>query len=140
MRCKGPGANLVPVFLLAERVKRVRDRGGSWGAVMKRATSGGFDAIVYLNRYEGIQLRSLEQALEAGVDPDKISDNDFRAWFPEARDSYLVPSAEQVVMAIPAPIGGAAFRAAYMRYLLIRNEQEDSRTERQEMRRQARFA
>lgn len=36
------------------RVRRSRDPGGDWSGRVRAARSAGLDAIVYLNRYEGV--------------------------------------------------------------------------------------
>lgn len=78
------------------RARRSRDRGGDWKKRIQQAKAAGYDAIVYLNRYEGIDLEQFQQLKEQGIDVDRITDGEFRKLVPQARDSYIVFSPQQV--------------------------------------------
>jgi len=87
--------NLTPVYLRILKMRRMKDYGGGWAKKIKAAKSSGFDGIVYLNRYEGIELEdypknSTADSLQA------ISDSKFKQLIPIAEDSYIVFSGEQV--------------------------------------------
>jgi hypothetical protein len=90
---------LFHVHLDLGRVRRSQDRGGDWADRIKDARTRGFDAIVYLNRYEGIPLSQVQRAADEGVDLDRLSDQQFRRRIPEAHDSWIVlnPHAVTVV-------------------------------------------
>lgn len=100
MRVARAGAHLIPVFLNVRNPRRSRDK-GAWHArslaVLRR---NGQDGVVYLNRYEGVSTDSVVRASEAGVDVDRLSPAQFRAWFPEAEDSWIVLSNDQLRSAI----------------------------------------
>lgn len=103
MRSGGKYLHLVKID--AKTVSRTRDRGSDRRDVIRRARRKGVDAIVYLNRYEGIQTETLTGVLDAhpSLDLDAIPDAKFRRLFPEARDSVLLldPSAARVVGCYP---------------------------------------
>lgn len=87
---------LTEVEVEFRRLQRSRDTGGHWKALIANAKRKGCDGIVYLNRYEGIQIDSILKAQEAGIEPDNLSDTEFRRWFPEAKDSYIAFYVEQI--------------------------------------------
>lgn len=95
MRC-GKSGRIIQAHLEVSRARRSRDLGGNWKAKIRQAKSAGHDAIVYLNRYEGIPLERVEAAINEGVDLDKLTDAQFRKRIPEARDSWIVFSRDQV--------------------------------------------
>lgn len=70
---------------------RTRDR-QSWGETARRARSGGHDAMIYLNRYEGMPIERLQRLLADGHGDrlDSMPDRAFRKLVPEAEDSLLV--------------------------------------------------
>lgn len=78
------------------KARRSRDTGGNWKKKIAQAKAAGYDAIVYLNRYEGISQECFQQLRENGVDLEKITDTQFRKLVPQAQDSYIVFSPEQV--------------------------------------------
>lgn len=96
MRVSGKDKKIIPVYLKAKKLSRSKDTGGNWKSKIKSAKSAGKDGIVYLNRYEGITLESIEIAQTAGINPDKLSDKKFKEWFPEAEDSYIVFEPKQI--------------------------------------------
>lgn len=72
------------------RIRRSRDRGGDWKRRVAEAKGKGYEAIVYLNRYEGVPLERIEEASRDGVDLDRLTDREFRKRVPEARDSWII--------------------------------------------------
>ncbi|MCE6959576.1 hypothetical protein LAZ40_10965 [Cereibacter sphaeroides] len=74
------------------RCRRSRDRGGDWKGRIMAARAAGFDAIVYLNRYEGLATEVIERLQAQGLlgRLDGLSDAAFRRHVPEARDSYIL--------------------------------------------------
>lgn len=78
------------------RIRRSRDRGGVWKKRVAEAKGKGFEAIVYLNRYEGVPLERIEEARRDGVDLDRLTDREFRKRVPEARDSWIIFDNSQV--------------------------------------------
>jgi GNAT superfamily N-acetyltransferase len=75
-----------------DKVGRIKDSGSDKRSAITRARRAGKDAIVYLNRYEGISVTSLEDALAEFTNEqiDKMSDAKFRIVFPEAHDSCII--------------------------------------------------
>jgi len=75
-----------------DKVGRVKDRGSDKRSSITRARRAGKDAIVYLNRYEGISDSSLAEALAEFTNEqiDAMSDAKFKVLFPEARDSCII--------------------------------------------------
>jgi hypothetical protein len=111
MRVAGEsGRNLMPTYLHVENPRRSKDTGGKWAGKIKSAKAAGHDAIVYLNRYEGIPQEAFQRAVEQiakernsnpdYVRLDELSDEDFRRYVPEAADSYIVFRPEQIKSAI----------------------------------------
>lgn len=92
----GPRARLLKAEIDVSRPRRSRDQGGRWADKIRSAKSKGFDAIVYLNRYEGIPVGRILEAQAQGVDLNALTDAQFRRAVPEASDSWIVFSAEQV--------------------------------------------
>ena len=74
------------------RLRRSRDTGGNWASKVRDARSRGFDAIVYLNRYEGIPAERFDALRQDGSFDrlDDMGDKAFRRLVPEARDSYII--------------------------------------------------
>lgn len=89
MRSGGKHLHLVEISM--PRLKRVQDHGHDRADQIRKARAAGYDGLVYLNRYEGIEVSSIEAALakNPGINLDRISDAAFRKLFPEASDSYL---------------------------------------------------
>lgn len=85
-------AVLYLVHASPNRIRRCRDRGGDWESRIRDARARGFDAIRYLNRYEGVPATRIEQLAEAGqlADLDGLTDKEFARLVPEARDSYIL--------------------------------------------------
>jgi len=96
IRSLGEGQRIIEAKVSFRRLRRVRDTGGAWREQIEKAKRSGYDAIVYLNRYEGISLESINRAQAAGVDLDALSDREFRQHCPEARDSLIVFSPQQI--------------------------------------------
>lgn len=96
-------ANVIPVYLHAKKLKRIRDSEGNWKKAIARAKREGYDGIVYLNRYEGIPREEFQVAYDKGMSQelmDKIPDKKFRKEFPSAEDSYIVFNAGQIKSAL----------------------------------------
>lgn len=96
MRVSGAGKNLMPVYLAINNPRRSKDMGGKWKSKIASAKSAGHDGIVYLNRYEGVSLETIQRAENEGVNLDRLTDEQFRRYVPEARDSYIVFRPEQI--------------------------------------------
>ena len=79
------------VELKIEAPCRSRDN-QDWCAAARRARSRNMDAIVYLNRYEGLSLERILELQGAGKlsGLDGLPDAAFRKLVPEARDSVCV--------------------------------------------------
>lgn len=79
------------------RVRRCRDR-GDFAAAIRSARAAGFDAIVYLNRYEAMTTERIEALQAAGKlhGLDDVSDAAFRRLVPEARDSLIALAADRI--------------------------------------------
>jgi GNAT superfamily N-acetyltransferase len=90
MRCGHGYFHLMEVR--PDKMRRIKDKGSDKRATITRARRSGMDALVYLNRYEGISTESLEKALErySNDQIDAFTDAKFRRVFPEARDSYIL--------------------------------------------------
>ncbi len=97
MRAGGRSARLFEVTIRPRKIRRSRDTGGNWASIIRSARSAGCDAVVYLNRYEGIPLEAIERAKAAGAeDLDRLSDGRFRKILPESCDSWIVFSPEDI--------------------------------------------
>lgn len=74
------------------RVRRSRDPGGDWSGRVRAARAAGAEAIVYLNRYEGITAETIERLAAAGrlSGLDRLPDRAFRRLVPEAADSWII--------------------------------------------------
>jgi hypothetical protein len=74
------------------RIRRSHDRGGDWAGRIRAARAEGCDAIVYLNRYEGLDVSVIERlAASANLEGlDDVPDAVFRKIVPEARDSLIL--------------------------------------------------
>lgn len=95
----GGGARTMPVYLKAERLKRMKDQAWGWKAALKAARRSGFDGVVYLNRFEGISRERFQEAFDKGITQDQMNempDSRFRKLFPEASDSFIVFTSTQV--------------------------------------------
>lgn len=95
MRC-GPSGRIIKAEVRVEKARSSKDTGQGWRSKIQSAKKSGFDAITYLNRYEGIDIESLESALADGKDPDGMTDAQFRKDFPEADESVIVFHADQI--------------------------------------------
>lgn len=86
------GAFLHEIRVEISRTRRCRDRGGDWGPRIRRARAEGFDAIIYLNRYEGLSASTIERLALTGrlAGIDNLPDAAFRLLVPEAEDSYIL--------------------------------------------------
>ncbi len=94
----GSKGDLVSAVLEIHRIRRSRDRGGNWRKVIAAAKKAGYDGIVYLNRYEGIDRATVLRGIEEGVDLDKLTDSQFRRFAPEMTDAYIVFYPEQITV------------------------------------------
>jgi hypothetical protein len=96
----GSAGRMMVVELTVSSPRRSRDTGGHWGRKIASAKAAGCDSIVYLNRYEGVPLVRILEAQEQGIDLDKLTDQAFRDRVPEAMDSWIAFSADQVGIVI----------------------------------------
>ena len=79
------GAQLKGFFVAPHaRLRRSKDTGKNWGARAADARARGFDALIYLNRYEGIA------AFHSSGNLDTMPDSAFARLHPDARDSLLI--------------------------------------------------
>lgn len=93
----GPNGRVIEVEFSAKRPRRSRDAGSGWKSKIAVARRGRHDAIVYLNRYEGISVDGIIAAEQIGVtDVDSLTDTKFRKLFPEACDSWIAFSTDQI--------------------------------------------
>ncbi|ANT62890.1 hypothetical protein AYJ57_20610 (plasmid) [Salipiger sp. CCB-MM3] len=80
-------------------LKRVKDRPGGWRTTNRRARGNGSAALVYLNRYEGVDEAALAKILKIGSDRfDRMSDAEVRRRVPELKDSWVVLDPEIVTI------------------------------------------
>lgn len=79
------------------RVRRSRDPGGDWSGRIRAARADRADAIVYLNRYEGVRVGTIERLALSGrlSGLDRLPDAAFRKLVPEAEDSWVLLRPEQ---------------------------------------------
>lgn len=96
MRSAGVNKRILEVFVDIRKPRRSKDAGGNWKSKIASAKKSGFDSIVYLNRYEGISLESIQKAENFNINLDAISDAEFKQIVPEAQDSYIVFSDSQI--------------------------------------------
>jgi hypothetical protein len=100
----GKTGRLIEAHIDINSARRSRDLGSQWKKRIREARSAGHDAIVYLNRYEGIPLESVLLAQAEGVDLDRLTDSQFKKRIPEASDSWIVFSTDQVsILGRPQP-------------------------------------
>ena len=94
----GKGSRVIRAYLKAKNIRRSKDRGGNWKSIIASAKRAGMDAIVYLNRYEGLTTEVIERLSASGdlSRLDDMTDAQFRKVVPEARDSYIVFSQDQL--------------------------------------------
>jgi len=97
MRTRNKGRRIFAAELLITQPRRSKDTGGNWAKVIKAAKAAGKDAIVYLNRYEGLTTEIIERLSKAGLlnRLDDMTDAQFRRAVPEATDSYIIFSLDQ---------------------------------------------
>lgn len=90
-------AFLHQVEVEVNRVRRSRDPGGDWSGRVRAARAAGADAIVYLNRYEGVTSEIIQRLAGLGrlSDLDRITDREFRRLVPEAEDSLVLLNPER---------------------------------------------
>lgn len=93
----GKKARMIEAQIEIKKPRRSKDMGGQWAGKIKSAKSAGHDSIVYLNRYEGLPLARVEEAIQDGVDLDRLTDTQFKRRVPEATDSYIVFSPSSVI-------------------------------------------
>lgn len=84
-RMKGP--HLIHVKLRPTRVAYLHDWGGFSEACCTDLLADGYDAFVYLNRFEGIGPRAYTALMS---NPSEASDDEFLYAFPEAAASWGV--------------------------------------------------
>jgi hypothetical protein len=88
------------------RVRRSRDPGGDWSGRVRAARAAGHDAIVYLNRYEGLDAEVIGRLATRGrlSGLDRLPDAAFRRLVPEAADSWVLldPSRARILRVISA--------------------------------------
>lgn len=98
MRTRNAGRRIFAAELLIAQPRRSKDTGGNWANIIKAAKAAGKDAIVYLNRYEGLTTEIIERLSKAGLLDrlDDMTDAQFRRVVPEATDSYIIFSLDQV--------------------------------------------
>lgn len=94
----GPKGQIVPAVLDIRDLGRARDKGGSWAKVIAMAKKAGYDGLVYLNRYEGINRRTVLRAMESKVDLDKLTDTELRNYAPELTESFIAFYPEQITL------------------------------------------
>lgn len=96
----GNNSRLILAYLQASRLRRCKDTGGNWKALIASAKRAGMDGIVYLNRYEGVTTEIIERLQATGELQrlDSMTDAQFRKAVPESEDSYIVFSAHQVLV------------------------------------------
>ena len=59
-------------------------------ALQDAIKAAGYDGVVYLNRAEGINKGSIRTIEDEGFDWQEMSDQQFKAFVPEAEDSYII--------------------------------------------------
>lgn len=96
MRVHGPDSRLIQAELSVCNSRRSRDTGNNWKTKIASAKAAGFDSIIYLNRYEGIDIGTVLRAASQRVDMDQLSDKELRRFAPELQDSYIVFDAVQI--------------------------------------------
>jgi hypothetical protein len=86
------------------RVRRSRDPGGDWSGRIRAARAAGMEAIVYLNRYEGVSADTIARLAASGrlAGLDRLPDRSFRRLVPEAEDSFVLldPGHARIVQVI----------------------------------------
>lgn len=85
-------AFLHEVEVEVRRLRRSRDPGGDWSGRVRAARAAGFDAILYLNRFEGLGVEVIGRLAAAGrlSGLDEMPDAAFRRLVPEAEDSLIL--------------------------------------------------
>lgn len=98
MRSAGGARTIFKAHLNISKPQRSKDLGGKWAAKIKSAKAAGKDSIVYLNRYEGMSTEIIERLQKQGLleKIDGMTDAQFKKLIPEACDSYIIFSADQV--------------------------------------------
>lgn len=96
----GKNSRLILAYLRAPNLRRSKDRGGDWKSIIGSAKRAGMDGIVYLNRYEGMTTEIIERLRDSGdlQRLDGMSDAQFKKLVPEAMESYIVFSADQILV------------------------------------------
>lgn len=103
------GARLIPAYIRSATPKRMREQ-DSWGdGHLNSAMRAGHDAIIYLNRREGIPFHRFEELRNGGWTSgfgwpkiQKLSDLRFLDLVPEAEDSVIVFDKSQIMPATQA--------------------------------------
>lgn len=94
-RCDHQGY-VLQVELSYERIRRSKDMGGGWKKKITSAQTKDCDAIVYLNRYEGMGFGEFKTYSPARL--DTMSDQQFKKIIPNATDSWIAFNCEQVLI------------------------------------------
>jgi hypothetical protein len=98
------GSYLHEVEVEVNRTRRSRDPGGDWSGRIRAARAAGVEAILYLNRYEGIGADTIEKLALSGElsGLDRLTDRAFRALVPEGRDSLVLldPSKARILSVV----------------------------------------
>lgn len=94
------GHNIVPVYLSIRNPKRLKDRSGSWKSAVQKAKDEGYDGIVYLNRGELPKVPGQPANTLTQREWKALSDDEFKARFPQAEDSWIAFNPEQIKSAI----------------------------------------
>lgn len=83
---------LYEIQVTFSNVKRIKDQPLGMRHQIDKARKAGYDALVYLNRYEGMTNERIEALAKSGDLPrlDNLSDREFSKLVPEAADSYVL--------------------------------------------------
>lgn len=106
MRGYGDRRLLVPSYLVATNPARAVDTGSGWKDKIRRAQREGHDAIVYLNRWEGVTTERIDYLNASGMLPklNAMGDREFLEWVPEARHSVIVWDSAQILQLPPLAV------------------------------------
>lgn len=86
------------------RIPRVRDQEYTWASLLKRRSRKGDRVLVYLNRYEGLSIDSVEAlAKQDTAKLERMPDKAFSRLAHDATDSYVVLDPDLVEIVGLAP-------------------------------------
>lgn len=90
-------AYLHEISIAEGQLGRAKDR-QNWTSIANRARSAGKTGVLYLNRYEGMSTKRLEELLKRGLADrlDSMPDREFRLLVPEAEDSLLAVNGRSI--------------------------------------------